>query len=284
MENILLLPIAQALVLFHGYRLLAVRLPDNRVAVSLKALCRMLNLERKAQVRHIQRDTDLAGQLLLVRVETAGGPQQIEVLTVEAIASWVMGLHLARMASAKRPLILALKVEAVAVFYGYFFKTDAEPARPAVPHAQRPQQLPASQQQPAPTSWEAISEAGYEGKDTLDGLQREMRRVQQEMHAKTERDEARLVALEGYQVREQARIGQIERRLAHLDRALTHLEQLVAQLRAEPLASRAELVVTERLMKAVIERLLLLEERVSRLEPKPPPRTRGGRPRKDRRR
>jgi hypothetical protein len=278
-----LLPIAQALVLFHGYRLLAVRLPDDRVAVSLKALCRMLNLERKAQVRHIQRDKDLAEQLLVVRVKTAGGPQEIEVLTVEAIASWVLGLHLSRMASAKRPLILALKVEAIQVFYGYFFGTDAAQTRQAPLHTQQPEPLPASTLQlPAP-SWEGVSESADESKDALHNLQREMRRVQQEMRVKAERDEARLAALEGYQVRERARIGQIERRLAHLERVLTRLEQRVLQLLAEPFAPLAQLEVTERLMKAVIERLLLLEERVSRLEPKPPPRSpRRGRPRKDR--
>ena len=128
MESKVLIPVQQLLILFHGFQILAVRLPDNRIAASLKALCRMLNLSRNGQMERIRRDKGLAEQLLLARVEIAHKPQFMDVLIVEAIPSWALGLHLNLIALEKRPLVLALQVEAVQTFYRAFFKEDTEPA------------------------------------------------------------------------------------------------------------------------------------------------------------
>lgn len=75
MDSKVLIPIQQLLVLFHSYQILAVRLPDNRVAASLRGLCRMLNLSRNGQMERIRRDKSLAEQLFLARVEIANRPQ-----------------------------------------------------------------------------------------------------------------------------------------------------------------------------------------------------------------
>ena len=120
MANRVLIPVQQLLVLFHGYQILAVRLPDNRVAVSLRALCRMLNLSRNGQMERIRRDKNLAEHLLLARVEIAHKPQYMDVLIVEAIPSWALGLHLNLIALERRPLVLALQVEAVHAFHRAF--------------------------------------------------------------------------------------------------------------------------------------------------------------------
>jgi hypothetical protein len=121
MESKALIPIQQALVPFHGYGILSVRLPDDHVAISHNELCRMFNLSRGTQILRIQRNENLASQLVLVRVQTAGGPQNIEVLIVDAIPDWVLGVQINKLAPEKRPLLLALKAEAFDVFYGYFF-------------------------------------------------------------------------------------------------------------------------------------------------------------------
>src|SRR5579871_2662057 len=127
MENQVLIPIQQILVLFHGYQILAVRLPDNRVAASLRGLCRMLSLSRNGQMQRIRRDKSLAEQLFLTRVEIANKPQYIDVLVVEAIPSWALGLHLNLIDMEKRPLVLALQVEAVQAFHRAFFHEDTGP-------------------------------------------------------------------------------------------------------------------------------------------------------------
>ncbi len=128
MESKALIPVQQALVPFHGYGVLSIRLSDDHVASSHTALCRMLNLSRHGQMERIRRDKELSEQLVLARVETAGGPQQMEFLIVEAIPHWAVGINFHLLAPEKRPLVIALQVEAVKVFYGYFFKTDGEQA------------------------------------------------------------------------------------------------------------------------------------------------------------
>jgi len=103
-----LLVIAQTLVFFHGYQLLVIRLPDDRVAVSFRTLCLMLNLARNKQVQRIQRDPNLAEQLFLARVDTPRGPRYMDFLIVEAIPAWLIGLHFNNLAPEKRPLFFCL--------------------------------------------------------------------------------------------------------------------------------------------------------------------------------
>ncbi|HEU5198543.1 MAG TPA: phage antirepressor N-terminal domain-containing protein [Ktedonobacterales bacterium] len=137
MESKAVVPVQQALVPFHGYGILSVRLPDDHVATSHSELCHMLNVARHGQIERIRRDKKLSEQLVLVRVETAGGPQDIEVLIVDAIPEWVLGIQINKLAPEKRSLLLALKAEAFDVFYGYFFgahsRQDAQQATKQLP-------------------------------------------------------------------------------------------------------------------------------------------------------
>lgn len=207
----------------------------------------------------------------------------MEVLIVQGISRWLVGVHVSRLAPEKRPLARALQLKAEEILTSYFFKTDARQAsQQAMPdtHAPlytlRPEQREASQQQPALPAGEARSEASDEIKETLDGIRMEIRGIQHELRAKAARDEARLAALEGAQARAKAWLDRLEQRLAQM-------EQTLVDLTARPLAPVAYVTATDRLVAAVIARLLLLEERVSHLEPKPPP-TKRGRPRRDRQR
>lgn len=163
MESKALVPVQQALVPFHGYDVLSVRLPDDHVATSHNALCRMFNLSRGTQILRIQRNENLASQLVLVRVETTGGPQQTEVLLVDAIPEWALGIQINKLAPEKRPLLIALKVEAIDAFYGYFFKTDTGQAgRPAPEEPAANTARPTRERRQAPP-WELI----YRGLEML---------------------------------------------------------------------------------------------------------------------
>jgi hypothetical protein len=79
-----IVPAEQATIRFYGCEIIAVRLPDGRIAAALRSMCDALQLERYSQVRRI-RDDVLADQLVPVQVETAGGPQPMEMLTAWAI-------------------------------------------------------------------------------------------------------------------------------------------------------------------------------------------------------
>lgn len=186
MESKALVPIQQALVPFHGYGVLSVRLPDDHIATSHNALCRMFDLSRTTQIQRIQRNENLASQLVLARVETAGGPQNIEVLIVDAIPEWVLGIQINKLAPEKRPLLLALKAEAFDVFYGYFFGANSgQAANPALegqaaPHATRPTRERPQQAAPA-LPFELI----YKGLEMvatgMEGLEQEHLTMQREI-------------------------------------------------------------------------------------------------------
>lgn len=142
MENKALVPIQQGLVPFHGYNVLSVHLPDDHIAASHTALCRMLDLNRVGQIQRIRRDEELSEQLVLARVETTRGPRPMEVLMVEAIPRWVLGINFNLLAPEKRPLLIALKVEAVKIFYGYFFKARSQQAaQPTAENAPEPDDI-----------------------------------------------------------------------------------------------------------------------------------------------
>lgn len=137
------IPLEQAIIPFHGSQILAVRLPDNRVASTLNSLCTMLGIHPESQVRHIRKNKDLAEHLLPAQVETTGGLQRMAVLIAEAIPFWVVRLRFDQIAPEKREFIIFLKMEAVEALYGYFYKGDAgqtmrPPPEPQVESPVRP--------------------------------------------------------------------------------------------------------------------------------------------------
>jgi hypothetical protein len=183
MESKALVPVQQALVPFHGYGVLSVRLPDDHVATSHSDFCHMLDVARHGQIERIRRDKELSEHLVLVRVETAGGPQNIEVLIVDAIPDWVLGIQINKLAPEKRPLLLALRAEAFDVFYGYFFGAGGDQAanpaleEPAAPHTTRPRR----EKRQSASPWELI----YGGLEMLatgmEGLEQEHQAMSSEI-------------------------------------------------------------------------------------------------------
>lgn len=116
-----LIPLKQAVVLFHGSEILAVRLPDNRIAATINSLCAILEIRPEGQVRRIRRHKDLAKHLLLTLIKTAGGLQRMDVLIAEAIPFWVLGVQAEQLAPEKRPLARSLQMEAALFLYHYFY-------------------------------------------------------------------------------------------------------------------------------------------------------------------
>src|SRR5260221_7113709 len=125
-----IIPAEQDTVTFYDRQIIAVRLPDGRIAAALRTMCEALQLDRPGQLRRIREDETLADQLVPVRVQTESGMQPMEMLTAWAIPTWLTGIQLSRVAPEKRPAILAFKREAADVLYRHF--------------SQRPPQLTAS--------------------------------------------------------------------------------------------------------------------------------------------
>jgi antirepressor protein len=115
-----LIPLEQAEVPFYDRAIIAVRLPDGRVAAVLSVLCEVIGLASAPQGRRIRADEVLTEQLLLAQVQTDGGPQAMDVLTAWAIPSWLQGIKLGKVAPEKRAAILAFKREAADILYRHF--------------------------------------------------------------------------------------------------------------------------------------------------------------------
>ncbi|HEX9413750.1 MAG TPA: phage antirepressor N-terminal domain-containing protein [Ktedonobacterales bacterium] len=125
-----IVPVEQDTVTFYDRQIIAVRLPDGRIAAALRPMCEALQLDRAGQLRRIREDEAIADQLVSVRVDTEGGAQLMEMLTAWAIPTWLTGIKLSRVAPEKRPAILAFKREAADVLYRHFSQRQAELAAP----------------------------------------------------------------------------------------------------------------------------------------------------------
>jgi hypothetical protein len=125
-----IIPVEQDTVPFYDRQIIAARLPDGRIAASLRNMCDALQLDRPSQMRRIRDDDILVDQLIPVRVETDGGTQTVEMLTAWAIPTWLTGIQLSRVAPEKRDAIKAYKREAADALYRHFSQRRAELAAP----------------------------------------------------------------------------------------------------------------------------------------------------------
>lgn len=123
-----LVPVEQAHVPFYDRAIIAVRLPDGRIAAVLSILCDVIGLAPAPQARRIRADEVLSEQLMLAQVQTGGGPQAMDVLTAWAIPTWLQGIKLGKVTPEKRPAILAFKREAADVLYRHFSERRVLPS------------------------------------------------------------------------------------------------------------------------------------------------------------
>ncbi|HUY79874.1 MAG TPA: phage antirepressor N-terminal domain-containing protein [Ktedonobacterales bacterium] len=134
-----LIPLEQAIVPFYDQEIIAVRLPDGRIAAVLASMCGVLQLITRGQARRITADPVIVDYLLPCIVQTAGGPQDLDVLVAWAIPRWLTGIRLGMVAPAKRPGIEAFQREAADALYRYFLQprmlpdTTANGIVPALP-------------------------------------------------------------------------------------------------------------------------------------------------------
>ena len=153
-------PIEQESISFHGEQIIAVRLPDERIAVVLRWVCESLHVDSQAQVRRIQRTNATSSELVRVKVQTSGGRQTMPAITLRGFSPWMLGINPNEVKSDKpaedrriRELIAAYQEEAKGVLYEHFVKR-----RPALPASSGSTIVPAEPMQP--------QELGQEATDT----------------------------------------------------------------------------------------------------------------------
>ena len=182
-------PLTPSIVPCHQRPVVAVRLPDRRIAATHQSLCEAVNLDRTGQLQHIRRNRMLRKQLLLVPILTEGGYQQMDVLISWAIPIWLGGVHLTRLAPEKQELIIAFQEQIVETIERYFAALDAE---------EKAQPAPAQAQKAPHSALEMHIEAWQE--------------TEREWEARETRYEGRIAALEQQQAQIQARLAALEQR------------------------------------------------------------------------
>jgi hypothetical protein len=83
------MPTETLVVTFFEHPVLAARVSDGTILLSVRDLCDAVGLRRYSQVRRIRADADLRDGLQRLRVPTAGGPQEVEFLILEFVPAWI---------------------------------------------------------------------------------------------------------------------------------------------------------------------------------------------------
>lgn len=101
-----IVPIEQQTILFYGKPIVVGRLTDGRPAVVLSSLCDNLHIDTTAQVARIRRTEAISEDLVLVQVQTDGGPQRLTALILRAVPFWLAGIDPKRVREEIRPDIM----------------------------------------------------------------------------------------------------------------------------------------------------------------------------------
>nr|MBF6591590.1 hypothetical protein [Ktedonobacterales bacterium] len=107
----------QETVMFHGHPIIAVRLDDGRIAVTIQSLAAGMGLNAQAQVRRAERTEALSGEIAYPWLETDSGPQEMPSLILEVLPGWLMGIDTRRVKGEAHDTILAYQREAYGVLY-----------------------------------------------------------------------------------------------------------------------------------------------------------------------
>ena len=136
--NEVLEPAEQQTILFYDKPLIVVRLPNGEPGAVLRYFCDNLGLAQNRQIDRIKRKKALAAGLHYARIETAGGPQVLAVLTLRVVPGWLFGIDTNRVKPELQPEIERYQAECVDVLYQWASTPRIEapaglvPAKPIV--------------------------------------------------------------------------------------------------------------------------------------------------------
>lgn len=122
------------LVPFEGDELIAVQAQDGTIYAVFTRLCENLTLSRESQVRRINRHEVLRAGLIMLTVETPGGPQALQCLKLALVPLWLSGIHAGRVKNAAtQQKLVRYQHEAADVLWQAFQGQLLAPAEPLLP-------------------------------------------------------------------------------------------------------------------------------------------------------
>ena len=122
-ESQALIPLEQKDVLFYEDEITAVRVRRGEVAqvyVPLRPIVELLGLDWSGQLRRLRNDPVLAQEVESVRVDTAGGPQQMPCLPLDMLNGWLFGINANRVKEAVRERLVRYQRDCYRVLFEAF--------------------------------------------------------------------------------------------------------------------------------------------------------------------
>lgn len=120
-----LTPIEERIVEFYGDEIKGVRVtrsPSGRSEfyVPLRPLCDYLGISYSGQRERIERDAVLATKLQTVIIETPGGPQEMQCLSLDYLNGWLFGINANRVKAENRERVIRYQEECYLVLRDAF--------------------------------------------------------------------------------------------------------------------------------------------------------------------
>lgn len=118
-----LVPLEQKDVLFYEDEITAVRVQQDgevQVFVPLRPIVELLGIDWSGQLRRVRNDAVLAQEMETVRVNTAGGPQEMPCLPLDMLNGWLFGINANRVREDVRQRLVRYQRDCYRVLYEAF--------------------------------------------------------------------------------------------------------------------------------------------------------------------
>jgi hypothetical protein len=124
-------PVETLAVTFFEQPVLAARVADGTIFMSMRDLCAAVGLDARSQVRRLRADEDLRDGLQRLRVTTAGGPQEQDFLILEFVPAWITGVNRKRATPVVRERLRYLRLFSIREVYNAIARTAGLPEGPS---------------------------------------------------------------------------------------------------------------------------------------------------------
>ncbi len=110
----------QRVVAFYGDELIGVQSEDGSIYAPFSRLCENLGLQRDGRAQRIRRHAILSDVVVSIEILTAGGPQQVQCLHVDALPLWLSSIQASRVKEELREKLIRYQKEAATVLWQAF--------------------------------------------------------------------------------------------------------------------------------------------------------------------
>jgi hypothetical protein len=112
--------VSQRIVWFYDDELIAAQLLDGAIFVSFRRLCENLDVDRRGQIRRVERHAVLSKGLIVLDIQTEGGTQPTQCLRLDLLPLWLSGIQVSRVKEEMREKLTRYQEEAAVVLWEAF--------------------------------------------------------------------------------------------------------------------------------------------------------------------